>query len=202
MCDDDSEGIVRTYNGGGLGDNCGEEGAHGAGETDMCVGRQHLSQINNPVTRPSECSLASVLQASTSHEGDGLAFQGESTATCTEDHEAKSRVIASTTQTCHLDGYGFGLAVHHLRHDDRVAVFCQHPHSNKKLDTPDRTNSTVGGTCVVGCATDPELASGDNFRALVCVLARTTALLSHWVLARLPGDALLNQHKPGTNRNE
>ena len=148
-------------------DNCGEEGAHGAGETDMCVRDDStFPKINNPVTRSLECGLASVPQAGTGHESDGLAFLGESTATCTEDHEAKSRVIASTTQTCHLDGYGYGLAVHKLRHDDRVAVFCQHPRSNKKLDTPDGTNSTVGGT--VGCATDPELASGDNFRAL-CV---------------------------------
>ena len=109
-------------------DNCGEESAHGAGETDMCVWDDStFPKINNPVTRSWECGLASVPQAGTGHESDGLAFQGESPATCTEDYEAKSRVIASTTQTCHLDGYGYGLAVHHLRQDDRVAVFYQHP---------------------------------------------------------------------------
>ena len=40
---------------------------------------------------------------------------------------------------------------------------------NQKLDAPDRTNSTVEGTCVVGCITGPKLASSDNFRAPLCV---------------------------------
>ena len=34
---DGSEGVARTYDGGGLGDNCGEESAHGADETHTCV---------------------------------------------------------------------------------------------------------------------------------------------------------------------
>ena len=105
---DGSEGIAHTYDGGGLGDNCGEESAYGADETYTCVWNDStLPQIHHPLTRPSECSLASVLPASTGQDGDGLAFQEEGTATRTESYEAKSRVIASTTQTCHLDVYAF-----------------------------------------------------------------------------------------------
>ena len=40
---------------------------------------------------------------------------------------------------------------------------------NEKLDAPDRTNSTVNGTCVVGCPTGPELAPRNNLRALPSV---------------------------------
>ena len=39
----------------------------------------------------------------------------------------------------------------------------------EKFDTLDCTNSTVGETCVVGCAAGYELASGDSLRALTCV---------------------------------
>ena len=98
--------VAHTYDGGGLGDNGGGESAHGAEETLACGWNESTTSKNhNPLTRPSECSLVSIPPASTSHEGDGLAFQEEGTATRTERHEAKSRVIASTTRTCHLDGY-------------------------------------------------------------------------------------------------
>ena len=83
-----------------------EESAHGAEETLACGWNESAtSKIHNPLTRPSKGCLVSVPPASTSHEGDGLAFQEEGTATRIEGHEAKSRVIASTTRTCHLDGY-------------------------------------------------------------------------------------------------
>ena len=39
----------------------------------------------------------------------------------------------------------------------------------EKFDALDRTNSTVGGTCVVRCAAGYKLASGDSLRALTCV---------------------------------
>ena len=98
--------IAHTYDGGGLGDNGGEESVYGAEETSTCGWNESTtSKIHNPLTRPSEGCLVSVPPASTSHEGDGLAFQEEGTATRTEGYEAKSRVIASTTRTCHLDGY-------------------------------------------------------------------------------------------------
>ena len=87
-------------------------------------------------------------------------------------YEAKSRVMASTTRTCHLDGYTcadtgwqFPICVTTTVLPCSISTLAQ----NRKLDAPDRTNSTVGGACVVGCATGPELASGDNFRALTCV---------------------------------
>ena len=86
-----SEGMTHTYDGGGLGDNGGEEGAPGADETHMCVWNDStFSRIHNLVTRSSEVSLAVVLPARTGHDGDGLALQEE--GTCTEGYEAKSRV--------------------------------------------------------------------------------------------------------------
>ena len=97
--------IAHTYDGGGLRDNGGEESASGADETSTCGWNEStFSKIHNPLT-PSKGSFASVPPASTSHDGDRLTFQEEGTATCTEGYEAKSRVIASTTRTCHLDGY-------------------------------------------------------------------------------------------------
>ena len=39
----------------------------------------------------------------------------------------------------------------------------------EKFEALDWTNSTVGGTCVVGCATGCKLASGDSLRVLTCV---------------------------------
>ena len=84
-------------------------------------------KMHNPPTRLLECSLASVPPASTSHDGDGLDFQEECTATCTEGYETKSRVLAltdhSNTPPPRLDFRRCGLAVPQLRHDDRVAVF-------------------------------------------------------------------------------
>ena len=115
-------------------DDCGEESAHGAGETDMCVcgTTAPFPRLTILLRAPSSAALPPSRRQVRVMKAMVSLFQGESTATCTEDHEAKSRVIASTTQTCHLDAYGYGLAVHHLRHDDRVAVFCQHPRSKQK----------------------------------------------------------------------
>ena len=39
----------------------------------------------------------------------------------------------------------------------------------EKFDALDCTNSTVGGTCIVGCAAGYKLDSGDSLRALACV---------------------------------
>ena len=92
-------------------------------------------------------------------DGDGLAFQQEGTATCTEGYEAKSRVTVPTARTCHLDDYtsadtgwlfliGVTTTVS-LCSDSTIT-------QTEKLSAPDHTNSTVGGTCVVSCS--------DNFR--------------------------------------
>ena len=62
----------------------------------------------------------------------------------------------------HLRRYGW--AVHHWHQDDRVAVFCQHPRPEGRLGAPECPNSTISGTCVVGCTTGPERAPGDNLR--------------------------------------
>ena len=114
----------------------------------MCVWNDSTrSKIHNPVTCPSEFSHAIVLSASTCHDGGGLAFQEEGRATCTEDCEVQSRVIAPTMLPC------------------STSTLVQ----NKSIDSPDRPNSTVGETCLAGCAPGPGLASGDNFRALPCV---------------------------------
>ena len=115
--------------------------------------------------------------ASTSHDGECRDFQEEGTATCTEGYEAKSRVIAPTTLTRHLDlytsadtGWQFPNCVTTtvlLCSDSTIA-------RNEKLDAADRTNSTVG---VVGCTAAlslPQATIVESLRAL----ARTTALLS------------------------
>ena len=84
-------GIAHTCDGGGLGYNGWDEST--------------FTKTHNPLTRLSECSLAFVPLAGTSQEGDGLAFQEEGTATCTDGYETKSSEIAPTTRTRHLDGY-------------------------------------------------------------------------------------------------
>ena len=94
-------------------------------------------------------------------------------------YEPKSRVVASTTRTCHLDGYPqmrVGSSPFASRRPC-CRVLPAPSTRTKKLDAPDRTNSTVSGTCVVGCATGPELR---QFLKRLRVSARTTALL-FWV---------------------
>ena len=131
-----SEGIADTSDGDGLCDKCGKESAHGADETNTCVWKDStFPKIHNPVTCPSEISLAIVLPASTCHDGDGLAFQEEGSATCTKDYEAQSRVIAPTVLPC------------------STSTLVQ----NKRIGSPDRPNSTVGKTCLVACAPGPRL---------------------------------------------
>ena len=73
-----------TNDGWGLGDNGGGESAVGADDTST-IG------WNSKSTTPK-------IPASTSYDGDDLAFQEEGTTTCTKDQEADSRVIASTTR--------------------------------------------------------------------------------------------------------
>ena len=72
---------------------------------------------------------------------------------------------------------------------------------NQKIDPPDRPNSHIGGTCFVGCAPWPELASGDNFRVLSCVGENDGMTFSYRIFARWPGDAMHDQQKPGTKRS-
>ena len=81
------------------------------------------------------------------YDDDDLAFQEEESASCTEDYEAQSRVIVPTTLPC------------------STSTLVQ----NKRVDLPDRPNSTVSETCLVGCGPVPGFASGDTFRALPCV---------------------------------
>ena len=70
-----SESIAGTYDEDGLGDTCGKESAHGAEETYTCEWNDStFPKIHNPVSRPSEFSLAVVLPASAGHDGNGLPF--------------------------------------------------------------------------------------------------------------------------------
>ena len=50
-------------------------------------------------------------------------------------------------------------------------------------DAPHHTNSTVGGNCVVGCTTGPELASGNTFRVPpgVCKKDGNTVLARYFI---------------------
>ena len=116
-------------------------------------------KIHNLFTRPFP-------PASMSYEGDGLTSREEGTATCREDYEAKSRVIASTTRTCRLDGstsastgWPFPIGVATTVLPCFASTFAQ----NGRLGAPECTNSTISGTCVVGC-TGPERAPSDNHR--------------------------------------
>ena len=67
------------------------------------------------------------------------------------------------------------------------------------IDAPNHTNSTVSGTCVVGCITGPELASDNNFQS-VSKNDGITVLAGYFTAS--VGGALLDQHKPGTHRSE
>ena len=134
--------------------------------------RKHYPKIHNPLTQPSECSLASVPPASASHDCDGLALQEEGTTTCAEDCEAKSRVIASTTRTGHLDGNTSADVGWQFRVWVTTTVllcFASTLAQKKRLHALDCPNSTVCETCIVGCTAGYELASGDSLGALVCV---------------------------------
>ena len=92
------------------------------------------------------------------YDGDGLAFQKEGTATCTQGYEAKSRVTVPTARTCHLDDYTsantvwlflIGVTTTVSQCSDSTIT------QNEKLSAPDHTNSTVGGTCIVCCTAGP-----------------------------------------------
>ena len=144
--------IAHAYDGGGLGDNGGGESAYSADETSTCGWNERTTtKMHNPLTRPFP-------PASLSYEGDGLVFQEEGTANCTEDYDAKSMVIALTTRTCHLDGHtsaDTGWQVTMCAKMTMLLCFASTLAQNKRLDAPDRTNSTISETCVVGCATGP-----------------------------------------------
>ena len=158
----------------GFGCNCGAECAHGMAETYLCVWNDSTSlKINDPpLTCSSECSLASVPPASASHDCYGLALQGECTATCAESYEAKTSATALTAEICHFDGctnadtgLQFSSCVPTTLSQCSDSFIAQ----TEKFDALDCTNSTVGGTCIVGCATGYKLASGDSLGALTCV---------------------------------
>ena len=107
-----------------------------------------------------------------SHDCDGLALQEECTATCAESCEAKLSATASTTQICHFDGYTYadtGLQFSSCVTTTLLQCSDSTIAQNEKLDALDCTNSTVGESCVVGCATGYEFASGDSLRARTCV---------------------------------
>ena len=96
-------------------------------------------------------------------------MQEELAATCAESYEAKSSATALTAQVCHFDGYTYADTGFQFTScvtttlsqcsDSTIA-------QTEKFDALDCTNSTVGGTCIVGCAPGYELASGDSLRAL------------------------------------
>ena len=131
-------------------------------ETYPCVWNDSTSfKINNlPLTCSSECSLASVPPASASHDCDGLVLQEECPATSAESSEAKSSETALTTQIYHFDGHSCAdtglqspcVTTNLLQCSDSTIA------QNEKFDALDCTNSTVGETCVVGCA----VGSGDS----------------------------------------
>ena len=124
---------------GAAGGNWSFEGAESADEMSTCGWNESTTpKIHNPRTRP-------LPPTSMSYEGDGLVFQEEGTATCTEDYEPKSRVTASTTRTCHLDGYtsantGWQFTI--CVTTTVLPCFDSTLAQNTRLHAPDRTNST------------------------------------------------------------
>ena len=143
-----TECIADTFFDDGLGEKCRKERAYGADETNTCVWNDStFPKGHNPVTRPSEFSPAIVLPAKACHDGDGLAFQEEDSATCTENDEAQSTESVPTMLPC------------------STSTLVQ----NIRFDLPDLPNSTVSETCLV-----PGFASGDNFLGRFHVLVTTT----------------------------
>ena len=120
----------------------------------------------------SECSLASVPPASASHDCDGLAFAGRMHCQLRRELRGQSSVTALTAQICHFDGYTYADTALQLTScvtttlpqcsDSPIA-------QTEKFNALECTNSTVGETCVVGCAAGCGLASGDSLRVLTCV---------------------------------
>ena len=166
------DGIAHTCDGVGLGDNCGAESAHGVAETDPCVWNDSTPlKINNSLfTCSSECSLASVPPAGASHDCNGPTLQ--EAATCAESYEVKSSATALTTQICRIDGYTYadtGLPFPSCVTTTLLQRSVSTVAQTEKFDALDCTNSTVGETCVVGCAISYEHVSGDSLRALTCV---------------------------------
>ena len=179
----------------------GAEGAHGVAGTGPCVWNDSTSlKFYNPhLTCSSECSLASVTPATASHDCDGLPLQEERTATSAEGHGTKLGATTLTTQMCHFDGYTYA-------------------------DTGSQFSSCVT-TALLQCS-DSTIAQTEKFDALelarlaswVALLATSLLLatvfersrvhrerercLPNWVPACLPGDALLDQHKPCANWSE
>ena len=135
----------------------------------MCVERQPAPPSKLTII------LSFVPPPSASHDCDGLTLQEECTATCAESYEAKLRATSLAIQTCHFDGYTY--ADTSLQFPSCVTTTllqCSDIAQTEKFDAPDCTNSTVGETCVVGCATGCELASCDSLGPLTCVSACLT----------------------------
>ena len=96
--------IAHTDDGGGLGDNYGEESAHGAdgvcGTTAPSPRFTILLRAPRSAVLPPSYWQVRVMMATVS------LFRKKALPLVQRDgYEAKSRIIASTTRTCHFDGY-------------------------------------------------------------------------------------------------
>ena len=127
--------ITPTNDGGGLGDN---------GGWNKCTTPRFtiLSRTPRSAVLPLSHLHVRIMMATT------LTFQEEGTTTCTEDYVAKSRVIASTTRTGHLEGYTSADVGWQFPFVSRRPCCCVLP-----APRPEQKAARVRSTCVAGCAT-------------------------------------------------
>ena len=170
--------------------------------TRVCGVTRNLQYL--PLTCSSECSLASVSTVTASHDCDGLTLHDECTATCAQSYGTKLGATSLTTPICHFDGYTYadmGLQFTSCVTTTLLPCSDSTVAQAEKFDALDCTNSTVG-----------DLRRGlrcwlracfwrQSWSAHVCQRERERCL-PNWGPACLPGDALLDQHKPCANWSE
>ena len=198
---DGLDGITHTCDGVGLGVNCGAECAHGVAETYPYVWNDSTSlKIHNPpLTCPPECRLASVPPASRRSRFAGMMH-------CHLRREQRCQVECNSVDRSDMplfDGY------------TQIRV-CSSPVSSRRLcrsvltapsPRPKSSTRLVARTrLLAGLASWVALLATacfgrQSWSAHVCQRERGRCL-SNWVPACLPGDALLDQHKPCANWSE
>ena len=152
-----------------------------------------------------EGSPASVPQARASHDCDGFTLQEECTATCAERCGAKSSATALTTQICHFDGFSDGdTGLLFTRCVTTTLEQCSDSTvaQTEKFDALDCTNSTVGEIRVRELRCWLRAYFWRQSQSAHACQQERERCLPDWVLACLPGDALLDQHKLCVNWSE
>ena len=129
--------IAHTDDGGGLSDNYGEESAHGA--YGMCGTTAPTPRITILLRAPRSAVLPPSYRQVRVMMATVSLFRKKALLTCTEGglrgQVEDNSIDHSDMPPRRLHLRRYGLAVLHLRHDDRVAVFYQHPSPRTKIST-------------------------------------------------------------------